>query len=175
MRLLSAFALLLLALLPIAAAQEGAPPNPAQADPALSPELVARYEQMAAELDKGVPKREITIKTVPPQQTKLFRADPKLLENRFVAEFALHRAGSILQRISSSKVASMLLASQFVQRTNEPLRTQLKYLLDQCPADSRPDKRMIDFLTSEDCDRDVRHTGMWRGFSEIELTFRVFA
>ena len=174
---LTVFPLLVLAAVPFAAGQE----QPASAGPqperAPSPDLVARYEQMAAELKQAVPQREIKINVVPAVQTKLFRADPKLLLNKFVAQFALRRDSASLRDFGGGDFGfgSTRLASQFIPKTREALRTQHEYLLDQCPLDARPDQRMIDFLTSEDCDRDVRNTAMWRGYSEIEMTFRVFA
>jgi hypothetical protein len=174
---LTGFALVLLAGIPLAAGQdqrEGRQPSP---EPAPLQDLAARYEQMAAELKQGVPTREITIKTVPAVKTKLFRADPKLLENKFVATFELKRDVPVPRSARSgfgSNVEWLRPVLTTLSWFNQPLRAQLKELIEKCPEDARPSQPMIDFLTSDDLDRDVRHSGMSRG-TELNLSFAVFA
>jgi hypothetical protein len=176
---LTGIALMLLAGLSLAAGQDqptgASPPSP---EPATSQDLAARYEQMAVELKQGVPEREITIKAVPAVKTKLFRADPKLLENKFVATFELKRSIPLPRSSRGGGFGSspdwVRPLSESMNWFSQPLRAQLKSLIEKSPEDARPPKRMIDFLTSDDCDRDVRHSGMGR-VMQLDLSFQVFA
>jgi hypothetical protein len=61
------------------------PPRPDH----VSEQLEAKLKRMAEELDQPVPKREYKVTQREAKKTKLFRADPKLLENKFIASFAV--------------------------------------------------------------------------------------
>lgn len=79
-----------------AAAQAEAQSAPAQAAPAapdrVSEELEERYRRMADELKQELPERDIKVQAVDPQKVALLRADPKLFENKFVAQLMLSPA-----------------------------------------------------------------------------------
>jgi hypothetical protein len=74
-----------------ASGQRGGPPGQPRRAPRekIDDELVRRYERMEAQLQAPVPKRTYRIERGEPAKSKLFRADPKLLENKFVASFAI--------------------------------------------------------------------------------------
>lgn len=55
----------------------------------VSADLETQYQQMDEAVQKPLPKRAFKVKTGEPAKTKLFRADPKLLEKKFVATFSL--------------------------------------------------------------------------------------
>jgi hypothetical protein len=55
----------------------------------VSVDLEAKYPQMAEVLQKPIPKRDYKVETGELTKTKLFRADPKLLEKKVVATFSL--------------------------------------------------------------------------------------
>jgi len=100
--------------------------------------------------------------------------DSKELDNKFVAKFDLVSSEAEATRGPNLRVPdrSAFLAMKMLQ---DPIGVQLKSLVEQCPAEHRPDQRMLDFLTSNDCDRDVRCSAMFRGISQINLSFQAFA
>jgi hypothetical protein len=55
----------------------------------VSEEVEAKYKQMAEELRKPAPQRNYKVESGDLTKTKLFRADPKLLEKKVVAVFSL--------------------------------------------------------------------------------------
>jgi hypothetical protein len=154
---------------PLAAQQTGQA-APAERD-RVPEELELRYKRMAEELAQEPPKRDFEVVPLPPQKTPLLRPDAKLLENKFVAHLVMLRQrtvglGAFNINIDGGTALEILRV--------EPLSHQFKALVERCPANQRPEKAMIDFLTSDDCNRDIRHSFMFHGDS-ITLSFHVFA
>src|SRR5262245_60508853 len=58
----------------------------------ISAELEDRYRQMAKQQKQGTPNRDLEVKSVPADKTKLIQVDHKVLENKFVAQFELRRS-----------------------------------------------------------------------------------
>jgi hypothetical protein len=136
--------------------------------------LEERYQQLAEQLKQEPPKREIKVQVVGAQKTRFLRIDPKLLENKFVAKFELVCSETAAPEGPSSSNAHTT-ANRALQKFQDPIVIQLKALVQQCPAEHRPNQRMIDFLTSDDCGRDVPYSVMVRGYSRFNLSFQVFA
>jgi len=63
--------------------------KPADGHEQVSEELEKKYAQMSEQLQQPVPKRTFETVTGPPKKVKLFRADPKLLENKCVVNMVL--------------------------------------------------------------------------------------
>jgi len=55
----------------------------------VSEDTEAKYQQMGEQQQQPIPKRDYKMETGELTKTKLFRADPKLLEKKFVATFSL--------------------------------------------------------------------------------------
>ena len=180
-------------------------------------ELEAKYKQMAEALDKPVPKRDFEVATGEPVKVKLFRADPKLIEKKFVATVILLTASerppsgegllnfnfaALLQ--TDQQLAFGTPTSSFgtryrypdqllalirwdgrllnspggrIRETDLSLSEHHKLMLEQCAAVNRPSQAMVEFLTSEDCDRDVTRTYGYvkeRGTNGTGWTFRIY-
>jgi len=172
----------LVSLASLAKAQEPAvetnPAEPPKATPAALEEqyqqLEERYQQLAEQLKQEIPKRDLKVQVVEAQKTRLLRVDPKLLENKFVAQFELRLSETAAERRQGFAFPDRT-AALAMQKLQDTIGVQLKSLVQQCPAEHRPNQRMIDFLTSDDCDRDVRYSAMSRGPNQFNLSFQVFA
>ena len=143
------------------------------------------YKQLDEKSLQEVPRREIAVaRSTEKVGTKLFRADPKLLENKFIAAFTLLPAGldpsdeksveQTQQRIVNDNdmrsslqppLAELvrwngrgLFQPYFRTRAESDafsLQNYFKLLAENCPAADRPETA---FLTSADVDRDVERT-----------------
>jgi hypothetical protein len=125
--------------------------------------LEARYQEInEPELDRP-PERDIKIETGSIQKTKLFRADPKLFENKFVAEFALSPRNDSLwrsfrrdPRASSEFPADM---GQLVHADNgttfgsRSASSVFRLLGSGCDSEQQPSE--LAFLSSAESDRNL--------------------
>jgi hypothetical protein len=137
-----------------------------------------------------VPKREYQVKVEStPVRTRLFRADPKLLENKFVATFTVLAAGvdpadkrsvqqfrdrqtanDNLQRSYPDKLRALIIWSDgehlfhqsgsYSHRDQLSLHEHFKLLVESSPPELLPAERAVAYLTSAECDRDVSRTDM---------------
>jgi len=163
----------LMSLVSFAKAQEPAAETKPAEPVGVPAALEERYQQMAEQLKQELPKRDIKVQVVEAQKTRLLRIDPKLLENKFVAQFEFRRSPIAVGRGRGFAFPdSAVLATQTL---GDPIGVQLKSLVQRCPAEHRPDQRMIAFLTSDDCDRDVRYSTMAGSASQTNMSFQVFA
>ena len=148
----------------------------------VSSEIQEVYKQLDEKSGQDPPKRDLRYKTeTEPVKTKLFRADPKLLENKFVAKFGVMPAGLDLNdQESVTRLNARVEAERYVRYPDEiralvlwnraymfrsssrasfeesPAQEELfKLWADKCPPELRPAQRIIDFLTSEEGNRDV--------------------
>lgn len=111
---------MLLSLDSLAEAQDPAPdaklPEAQPTEPVGVPAaLEERYRKMAEQLQQDLPKRELKVKVTEAQKTPLLRADPKVLENKFLGrlelkparvDFANHQnADSYIQRLQMDRAA----------------------------------------------------------------------
>lgn len=158
-------------------------------DPA---ELLAEFEQQfqlySAALAKDLPERDLKVKTEAPVTWKFTRPDPKLLENKFVATFALRPAGAPGTSRQSyeafTRSVSNLSGSSFDGDIPEALRSEglsliqvlhplvatppddsalpkhFQWLAKRCPPASRPDEDQVAFFTSPDCQRTIKRFAM---------------
>ncbi|HUE74525.1 MAG TPA: hypothetical protein VMP01_26900 [Pirellulaceae bacterium] len=108
-------------------------------------------EKLVNEIDEETlakpPERDFKVEKGAAEQVKLFRADPKLLENKFRARMVLS-VGAI-ERMQSA----------FGKNSSEAFPTlsgYFKFLSELCPKDQLPSQVAMDFLTSIECDRDVQ-------------------
>lgn len=111
-----ALALLALSLRPASAQEEAAatkPPEP----PRVPAELEERYQKMADQLQQPPAKRDFKVVAVELQKTPLFRPDPKLFENKFVARLTLRPGG-----VDVNKPGDVQAHSQRLQLHNEYAR-----------------------------------------------------
>ena len=79
---------------PVAAQARGARSTATRIIRGTVPERVSekvedKYKRSQQLFDAGIASRDFKVETAPPEKTKLFRTDPKLLENKFVATVAL--------------------------------------------------------------------------------------
>jgi hypothetical protein len=129
----------------------------------------ARFREIGVEDLNLPPKRDYKIEMGEPQKVKLFRADPKLLENKFVAKLVLtpnqlqsHNLPVDDPRHSSDfpkemgKLVALAATGSFLNRTHPTVSPVFKELAERCPADQLPDPALVQYLTSAEFDRDVR-------------------
>ena len=158
-------------------------------DPRPSIEAVeAQFREISEDL-KLPPKRDYKIELSEPQKVKLFRADPKLLENKFVANLTLARPEQLQQHNwltgdprnsddfpkEMGELLSLVESRNYahLNRSGSPrgfsISLVFEVLANHCPADQLPDAALVAFLTSAECDRDVR------GTSNNQQVFSIFA
>jgi hypothetical protein len=132
-------------------------------------ELLEAAERSIRAIDeaalKEAPKRDYKVEIGPPAPTKLFRADPKLLANKFVATLTMSYRETInvpygprihgddfpeeLRRLDANYQGGS-------DRSGRQSKPELfKFLVERCSPDHRPGQ-LAEYLTSADCDRDVR-------------------
>jgi hypothetical protein len=155
-----------------------------------------KYAEMSAELQQAIPQRTYQVERGPVEKTKLYRAVPKLLENKFVATVAIStkpKEGGEADRETRQENRQLFTNNGSALRGRrgypedllrlivwddsslfEPfggfrirgvekrtLSQQNKLFVEHCLPADRPNERMIEFLTSADCDRDMmRHPGI---------------
>jgi hypothetical protein len=135
----------------------------------------ARFREINEAEFKQPPQRDYKVEMGEPQKTKLFRADPKLFENKFVAQVILGARDQSKPDFrgndprSASGFAKEMVDRIALENGSHGRRSFLKLLAEYCPADQRPDAQLA-FLTSAEFDRDVR--GMLDGHG---FTFTVYA
>ena len=163
---------------PVASGQDDQAPSQSLAG------LEQEYQVFSAKLAKGVPERHLTVKTGPLQKIKLTRPDPKLLESKFIATFALRPAGldvkdersyqAFQQRVSyltepplggrdvpealRSKGLPLVYVfhPQATPRESSALLKHFQWLAERCAPDSRPNEEQVAFLSSTESERTVR-------------------
>ncbi len=150
-------------------------------------EVDQAYQQLDEKSLQDIPERKPKVfQAAEPVLTKLFRADPKLLENKFVASITVLAAGldpedeesrqqfekrrDIESRIRNfdnplSEFQPLigqqqpLFSNSYGRSTERPISEYFQLLVESCPANQRPPGDVVAFLTSADCDRDVRLRG----------------
>ena len=119
-----------------------------------------------AELSRPA-KRDYEVETGPTQKTKLFRADPKLFERKFMAKLIvmpLHEHELNLRGIDPRTRAEfpieMRQLVQIYRHGHKPLNVFFEMLTSRCPEGHRPDK-LTAFLNSPECNQDVLFTSQF--------------
>lgn len=153
--------------------------------------IVRRYRELDEKALAEVPPRDYQIKLqTEPAKTALFRADPKLFENKFVASFVVLAAGvdptdqASVEQFRDRQTtndnmhrsfpdnlrmltiwgdgASLFHAGSYPHLERTPLNEFHRLLVEQCPANQRPQERVTAFLTSADCNRDIARLDLQR-------------
>jgi hypothetical protein len=121
-----------------------------------------------AELNRP-PKRDYQIEVGAAQKTKLFRADPKLFENKFMATMTVappHGGGPIrggdprnhadfpaeMRQLTQFSASGQIFSGPGTAIENHKV---FRLLAERCLPDQRPESA-LKFLTSAECDRDVK-------------------
>jgi hypothetical protein len=123
--------------------------------------LESRLAAIEEATSQKPPKRDYKVEMGPTENVKLFRADPKLLANKFAATMTLVTAGvdpADLQSIS--KYASQLVEDRERPSGDNSIRDLFRSLVERCPPDERPAEQLVEFLTSADVDRDIKQNNM---------------
>jgi hypothetical protein len=165
-------------------------------DPAeLLAEFQQQYQSYSAALAKGLPERDLKVKTGEPVKIKFTRPDLKLLENKFVATFALRPAGVDMDNRQSFQAhmgrLGYLSSSPFVDRDGssvrqpkgisfqkifypessegENLHIHFKWMAERCAPDLRPNDEQVAFLSSPECARTINRFGeaVGTGFGSV--------
>src|SRR5262245_36115180 len=143
---------------PATAAASSASSRP-QADPrTLLDRAESSFREFNEEDLKKPPKREYGEVKGPLQKTKLFRADPKLFENKYVVRMVLGHRGDIRfpgppqpkeiqELITLDSGSSSFESARSFSRGSTQLSNLFKELIERCPADQRPPKSALDYLT----------------------------
>jgi hypothetical protein len=141
----------------------------------LADEVEQAYRKLDEKALAAIPPRDFKVKTeTAPLKTKLYRADPKLLENKFVATFNVLPAGldltdpASVQKFGKQQEADSNLIRSYPDDLREliawegtylfltdrgfpakhSLGEQFKLLAANCPPNERPDQELVEFLTS---------------------------
>ena len=136
------------------------------------------YQKINEDELKRPPQRDYTVQTGELQKTKLFRADPKLFENKFVAQMVLRprdqsrlgSAGGWSLRDQPKEVSERMYldrgatASGFGNR-GVSVSEFFKSLAANCPAEQHPQE--LDTLTAADHERDLRMMNDGQGFQFV--------
>jgi hypothetical protein len=143
----------------------------------LSEKIQQAFKEQEQQAQQEVSKRDFKFKTeAEPVKTQLFRPDPKLLKNKFVANFVLiaaelnwsdsasfaefrrrQNAENSLARYYPDRLRPLLAWEQtYIFRPHHGVRDSdaislhelFKQLAENCQAESRPDQALVDLLTS---------------------------
>jgi hypothetical protein len=170
---------------PAASSASGSRTRGTPTDPRASVEAVeAKLREISTEDLKLPPKRDYKIELGERQKVKLFRADPKLLENKFYAKLVLVRPEHLQQhnwltgdpRNSDSfpkemgELLSIVESGNYARnRASSPVGLSIsnvfEVLAKHCPAEQLPEPALVAYLTSAECDRDIPGTSSQQSFT----------
>jgi hypothetical protein len=198
---LLAIALLLAMSAPPAYGQRGFGSEARPRAPQTVEELEARYVALAEGL-RQPPERDYKVEMLPAEKTKLHRADPKLLENKFAAalnlvapavhsqehvnahnwlQLRLHRPlddsypDDLRGLIALDQTYLPFPGAHFQQIAATELSDHHQLLVKRCPPDELREKQLVEFLTSEACDRDVTRGSRHARFGVAAWIYTIYA
>lgn len=144
--------------------------------------VAARYAQINETDLRQPPPRELKVQTGEVQKTKLFRADPKLVENKFIAQLNLAPSQitfdsspyDLRQQSGFPKDIAGRIAldngSMFSRQSRGSQPSLIfKQLAEYCPADQRP-AGQLPILTAPESDRAFNWSSGNRGYA-----FKIYA